>query len=179
MASTGEVACFGETVEEAYLKAILASGGSIPRRGVFLSVMGEDKYAPFLECARQLSELNLPLYTCEDTWQVLHANDIRSTKLHYETVRQHFSDDSIDLAIIVTSAHHHRTTDKQDEHYMLRRLAIDSNIPLITKIKQAQLFIRTLRTVGEQLIAPNRALIKKREELCMIGARTRRGGGGG
>jgi len=30
MASTGEVACFGEDVEEAYLKAIIATGGKVP-----------------------------------------------------------------------------------------------------------------------------------------------------
>src|SRR5262249_31635897 len=36
MASTGEVACFGEDLEEAYLKAIIATGGTIPRKGVFI-----------------------------------------------------------------------------------------------------------------------------------------------
>src|SRR2546430_17181227 len=35
MASTGEVACFGEDLEESYLKAILATGGSIPKKGIF------------------------------------------------------------------------------------------------------------------------------------------------
>lgn len=145
MASTGEVACFGATLEEAYLKAILASGGRIPRHGIFLGVMGEDKEGPFLACARQLSTLDLPLYACGATWELLHANDISCTNLHHENVRQHFSDGSIDLAIIVTSASHHSDTHKQDEHYVLRRLAIDSNISLITKIKQAQLFIRALQ----------------------------------
>ena len=38
MASTGEVACFGDDVEEAYLKAILATGGRIPKKGIFISL---------------------------------------------------------------------------------------------------------------------------------------------
>src|SRR5205807_6270111 len=67
MASTGEVACFGEDLEEAYLKAILATGGSIPKKGIFISLGGEDKKAKFLESARQLRTLGIPLYATEKT----------------------------------------------------------------------------------------------------------------
>src|SRR5207248_3651498 len=59
MASTGEVACFGEDLEEAYLKAILATGGGIPEKGIFISMGGEDKKAKILERARQLSTLGI------------------------------------------------------------------------------------------------------------------------
>lgn len=38
MASTGEVACFGETVCEAYLKALISTGFQIPHRSVLLSI---------------------------------------------------------------------------------------------------------------------------------------------
>ncbi len=62
MASTGEVACFGEDLEEAYLKAILATGGKIPQKGIFISLGGDDKKARFLEGARLLATLGVPLY---------------------------------------------------------------------------------------------------------------------
>src|SRR6185312_7926282 len=52
MASTGEVACFGQDLEEAYLKAIIATGGHVPEKGIFISLGGEDKKARFLESAR-------------------------------------------------------------------------------------------------------------------------------
>ncbi|HBE25227.1 MAG TPA: carbamoyl phosphate synthase large subunit, partial [Ktedonobacter sp.] len=61
MASTGEVACFGEDVEEAYLKAILATGGGIPKTGIFISLGGDDKKARFLESATLLGTLGIPL----------------------------------------------------------------------------------------------------------------------
>src|SRR5437660_582556 len=48
MASTGEVACFGDDVEEAYLKAILATGGRIPQKGVFISLVGEGEKEEFI-----------------------------------------------------------------------------------------------------------------------------------
>lgn len=38
MVSTGEVACFGENRNEAYLKSMLSTGFHIPQRGILLSV---------------------------------------------------------------------------------------------------------------------------------------------
>merc|ERR1711968_14229 len=38
MASTGEVACFGENVHEAFLKALISTGFKIPEKNILLSV---------------------------------------------------------------------------------------------------------------------------------------------
>lgn len=38
MASTGEVACFGDNRFEAYLKGMMSTGFHIPQRGILLSV---------------------------------------------------------------------------------------------------------------------------------------------
>jgi hypothetical protein len=38
MASTGEVACFGENRYEAYLKALMSTGFQIPKKGILLSI---------------------------------------------------------------------------------------------------------------------------------------------
>lgn len=38
MASTGEVACFGENRYEAYLKAMISTGFQIPKKGILLSI---------------------------------------------------------------------------------------------------------------------------------------------
>ena len=38
MASTGEVACFGENHYEAYLKAMLSTGFKMPRKSILLSI---------------------------------------------------------------------------------------------------------------------------------------------
>src|SRR5205807_1388932 len=67
MSSTGEVACFGEDVEEAYLKAIIATGGNVPQKGIFISLGGDEKKEKFLESARQLSTLGIPLYATQKT----------------------------------------------------------------------------------------------------------------
>ena len=147
MASTGEVACFGEDLEEAYLKAILATGGSIPKKGIFISLGGEDKKARFLESARQLSTLGIPLYATEKTCAFLRAHAIEATmlyKIHEQrspNVLTYFRDNKIDLAINIVDRH---TKKEVDDDYAMRRYAIDHNIPLFTKIKQARLFIKAI-----------------------------------
>jgi len=147
MASTGEVACFGDDIEEAYLKAILATGGGIPRKGIFISLGGEEKKAKFLESARLLSTLDIPLYATEQTSAFLRAHGIETTmlyKIHEQkapNVLTAFSDHSIDLAINIVDGHIKKEV---DDDYAMRRYAIDHNIPLFTKIKQARLFVRAI-----------------------------------
>ena len=42
MASTGEVACFGENMHEAFLKAMLSTHFKLPRKNILISAGGED-----------------------------------------------------------------------------------------------------------------------------------------
>jgi carbamoyl-phosphate synthase large subunit len=151
MASTGEVACFGEDVEEAYLKAILATGGGIPKTGIFISLGGDDKKARFLESATLLLTLGVPLYATEKTCEFLHAHGVNATmlyKIHERrspNVLSHFRDNKIDLAINIVDAH---VKKELDDDYAMRRYAVDHNIPLFTKIKQARLFVRAIMQKG-------------------------------
>ncbi len=147
MASTGEVACFGEDVEEAYLKAILATGGSIPRKGIFISLGGDDKKEKFLESAKLLAALAIPLYATEKTAAFFHAHGIEATmlyKLHEHqspNVLEYFRDNKIDLAINIVDRYIQKDV---DDDYAMRRYAVDHNIPLFTKIKQARLFVKAI-----------------------------------
>ena len=147
MASTGEVACFGDDVEEAYLKAILATGGSIPKKGIFISLGGDDKKAKFLESAKLLATLNIPLYATEKTCAFLRAHGIEATmlyKIHEQqspNVLEYFGDNKIDLAINIVDRYIQKDV---DDDYAMRRYAIDRDIPLFTKIKQARLFVKAI-----------------------------------
>ena len=147
MSSTGEVACFGEDIEEAYLKAILATGGKIPHKGIFISMSGEEKHAALEQSLPQLKALNLPLYAPQETWQFLHEHGLEATRLHgveepeEPNVKSVFQRKEIDLAIVAVAG---RLQKDFDENYIMRRLAIDSNIPLFTKIKQMRLFLSAL-----------------------------------
>src|SRR5579883_3331606 len=147
MASTGEVACFGEDLEEAYLKAIIATGGHIPQKGIFISLGGDDKKQRFLESARLLATLGLPLYATEKTSRFLREHGIETTtlyKLHEHkepNILTYFRDHKVDLAINVVDS---TIMQEEDDGYAMRRYAIDHNIPLFTKIKQARLFTQAI-----------------------------------
>jgi carbamoyl-phosphate synthase large subunit len=147
MSSTGEVACFGEDLEEAYLKAMLATGGRIPRKGIFISLGGDEKKVKFLESARLLATLGIPLYATEKTCAFFHDHGIKATMLYkiheqqYPNVLNYFRDNKIDLAINIVDSY---VKKEVDDDYAMRRYAVDHNIPLFTKIKQARLLARAL-----------------------------------
>ncbi len=147
MASTGEVACFGEDMEEAYLKAIIATGGSVPHKGVFISLGGDDKKEKFLESALLLAATGIPLYATEKTSVFLHQHGIKATmlyKIHEQqepNVLSCFREKRVDLAINIVDGHIKK---ELDDDYAMRRYAIDYNIPLFTKIKQARLFVQAI-----------------------------------
>jgi len=159
MASTGEVACFGKDIEEAYLKAIIATGGHVPQRGIFISLGGEEKKRDFLESAHLLKTLGIPLYATEKTAAFLRQHGIEATtlyKIHEQqepNVLSYFRDGKIDLAINIVDGHIKK---ELDDDYAMRRYAVDYNIPLFTKIKQARLFAS--------------AIVKKRLETLPIKA---------
>ncbi len=148
MASTGEVACFGEDLEEAYLKAVIATGGKVPHKGIFISLGGDEKKAAFLEGARELAELGIPLYATEGTSAFFERHGIKTTWLHKihqgqePNLLTYLQADRIDLVI---NAADKIVSQERDDGYQIRRHAIDHNIPLITKIKQARLLVKALR----------------------------------
>jgi carbamoyl-phosphate synthase large subunit len=147
MASTGEVACFGNDREEAYLKGILATGGKIPERGIFISLGGDKKKKDFLTTCKLIGKLNLPLYTTEKTHEFLSSNGIKSLKLYkiYEkkspNIIDYFRNHKIDLVINIVDK---KLLKDLEDSYEIRREATDSNITLFTKNKNAELFIHAL-----------------------------------
>ena len=65
-------------------------------------------------------------------------------KIHeqkYPNVLTYFSEQRIDLAINIVDGHIKKEV---DDDYAMRRFAVDHNIPLFTKIKQAHLFVQAL-----------------------------------
>ncbi len=149
MASTGEVACFGDDIEEAFLKGDLSVGGKIPTKGIFISLGGDENKMNFLEGAQQLATMELPIYATEKTSDFLRKNGIKTKRLY--KIHEHktpniltaFSKGKIDLAINISDTNVKRDI---DDDYAIRRSAVDHNIPLFTNIKKAELFAKAITT---------------------------------
>ena len=147
MASTGEVACFGEDTEEAFLKGILATGGKIPEKGIFISIGGQEKKDAFLESARRLATLRLPLYATENTAKLFNANGIKTTMLYklYETkfpnILEYLQNKKLDLVINIVDKHLKK---EEADGYKIRRIAVDNNILVFTKLSTSKLFAKAV-----------------------------------
>jgi carbamoyl-phosphate synthase large subunit len=160
MASTGEVACFGDTVEEAFLKSLLAAGFRLPlkntpparggtrRRGCILLTLGEiEDKIEFLESARKLTEMGFRIYATTRTHELLKENGVKS-KLIYKisekrspNILTYLEQKKFDL-VINTQSLKDKVSEK--DGYIIRRKAIDYNIPLINNIKIANLFVQAI-----------------------------------
>ncbi len=144
MASTGEVACFGEDWEEAYFKGALAVGDEIPKKGVFVSLQSDSNKEDFLDLAKKIQNFGLPLFTTIRTGEFLALHGIPSKsayKIHEKrspNVIEFFQNGQIDLVVNIIDS---REQKEIDDYYFIRRMTIDNNITLLTNLKKAKLFI--------------------------------------
>src|SRR5947208_16494888 len=88
MASTGEAACLGNGLEEAFLKAMLSGGYRLAIRSVLLSTGPIEAKATFIEKSRMLERLGLTLYATHGTARVLRADGVQVTELYWPLEQQ-------------------------------------------------------------------------------------------
>ena len=147
MASTGEVACFGDDVYEAFLKALIATGTHLPQKSVFVSLAGEENKIKFLESAKILSNLGLKIYATEGTTRFLRTHQVNANKLY--KIHQHQKPNvldflltkKIDLVINIFDPYYKK---EFDDDYLIRRASIDYGIPLLANMQTAQLFVKAI-----------------------------------
>jgi carbamoyl-phosphate synthase large subunit len=161
MASTGEVACFGDDLHEAFLKAMLSTGFKLPqalkigegRRGILFSVGGVEAKADVLPVAKAFVEMEFKIYATEGTADFLSQNGIAVTKLYKISTGKEpnlmgaLTRKEFDL--IVNIPKHYSRVNVTDG-YLIRRKSIDLNIPLITNVQVAKIVAEALQMYGEE-----------------------------
>jgi len=149
MASTGEVGCIGTELDDAFLKALLSVGYRIPKKNVLLSTGPLENKLEFLASAVKLAEMGYSLYATGGTAKFLASNGVPCVKLHWPlekaepNIAPMLRNREFDLVINIPKNNKEREL-KND--YMIRRAAIDFNIPLLTNVKVAKQFIDALDT---------------------------------
>jgi hypothetical protein len=144
MASTGEVACIGNGLEEAFYTSWLATDQEVKGKNVFISVPSEQKHK-FVEEAAMLQAAGWNIYTTEGTHDYFKLQNITSIKLykiheHKEpSVSTAIQNHSFDLMINVPSL-----VKDGNDGYAIRRLGIDNHIPLLTNAETGRLLLRCL-----------------------------------
>ncbi|MBP1770429.1 MAG: carB, partial [Candidatus Aminicenantes bacterium] len=147
MASTGEVACLGRDVHEAYLKAVLSTGFTLPKRNVLLTVGGEESKHRFLGAARTLAGMGYRIFATEKTSAYFKENGVANTRLYKvherrrPNIRDFIASRKIDLVVSIPDP---AKRVEFNSAYKLRRLAVDYSIPILTNLQAADLFVQAL-----------------------------------
>ncbi|MFH0740193.1 MAG: carbamoyl-phosphate synthase (glutamine-hydrolyzing) large subunit [bacterium] len=150
MSSTGEVACFGDTVEEAYLKAIIATGFKLPKKNILISLGGIENKVDFLPSAKKLAELGYKIFATNSTAAFLKDNGVNCSVLHkisqnqQPNIKQYIEKAKIDLVINITDE---EFVNYIHDDYLIRRKAVDFNIPLLTNLQATKLFVKSIATL--------------------------------
>lgn len=144
MASTGEVACFGATKEEAFLKALMSTGFKLPKKDILVSVQ-ESLQGEFTHCAWQLHEMGFTLHATRATAEYLEKNRVPCKVVAYPTEGDSTSDpnaiemiknDEFGLVINIPT---HKST-RLEDNFNMRRSAVDYGVPLLTNMNLVKCF---------------------------------------
>jgi carbamoyl-phosphate synthase (ammonia) len=139
MASTGEVACFGADVHEAFLKAMLSTGFKIPKTRIAITVQ-KDLLEQVVHHIWILHKIGYEIVATAETHPFLIEKGIPATLVHYAdstqtpNIKEMISNKKIDLVVNLPTP----SSTELRNNYITRRTAVDFGIPLLTN---PQLFI--------------------------------------
>ncbi len=157
MASTGEVACFGDDALEAFLKSLLAVGYTIPQKAVLMSSGAIEDKTKLLPAARTFAEKGLKLYATRGTAEFLARNNVEAEVVPWplDDERPNALDliesQGVDLVVNVPKS---IEEEELTNDYLIRRHAVDRGIPLFANSEAAAMFATAIREHDlEELVA--------------------------
>jgi len=158
MKSTGEVFGSHKDADIAYLKARLATEVPVAKEGgVYLTVRDEDK-ENLVPIAKQLKDLGFKLYATPGTADVLRESDVTVEIVYRIMERMH--PDALDLMrqgkisfiVNVPTISGGAVRDGN----MMRRLAVELNIPFVTTIRGAKMEVAAIAAMMKGEMEPVR-----------------------
>jgi carbamoyl-phosphate synthase large subunit len=146
MKSTGEVMGIDSSFGKAYFKAMLAAGNPLPLEGrVYVSVKDEDK-PHIVEIAKGLSDMGLSIVSTRGTASHLRDAGIEVTTAY--KIDEKMAPDALglmrrgEISLVINTPK--GTSGAKRDGYMMRRLAVDLNIPFITTIQAAKAAVEAI-----------------------------------
>ncbi|MEK9177264.1 MAG: carbamoyl-phosphate synthase large subunit, partial [Patescibacteria group bacterium] len=150
MASTGEVASFGDSYDEALLKSMLSAGFRLPSKHILVSLGGEENKTKLLPSIRALHGLGFRFFATKNTAIFLKENGINATVVHKVSEGGEPNAASViekgEVGLILNITARRAVRSAKDgraatDGYAIRRKAVDFGIPLITNRQLAEAFV--------------------------------------
>ena len=157
MSSTGEVGCLGDSMNEALVNAMIATGYRLPKKNILISSGGAKGKVDLLDPAKSLVKNGYKVFGTAGTAKFLNENGVEATAVAWpdeegeNNVMDMIAAHQFDLIINVPKNH---TKRELTNGYKIRRDAIDHNIPLITNVRLAKAFIEAFCELKQEDIKP-------------------------
>jgi carbamoyl-phosphate synthase large subunit len=153
MASTGEVGCIGENVDQALLLAMEASGVYRPEKGVLVSSGGEKDKLRFLPAARTLVALGIPLYATTGTARYLQEHNVPVVPLAWpgegeNDVIQAIKNRKVDFVINIPKSSQRKELTNGS---MVRQASVKFGCSLLTNMEIVNAYVQALDRCPEFL----------------------------
>jgi carbamoyl-phosphate synthase large subunit len=156
MLSTGEVACLGPNFADAFSKALQSAEFRIPPKGgsVLITVGGDEPKRRVVPLAKAFEEMGFKIYATEHTADVLKASGISSVQVLHKikeesenpNILDYLQGRKIDLVINVPMGNKQKSySDVLTDGYIIRRQAVEFNIPVITNLELASALVDVLK----------------------------------
>jgi carbamoyl-phosphate synthase large subunit len=137
MRSTGEVACFGRTVDNAFLKSVLSSYFNWPSRKRLLVVNISEDFAREL---RVLKGHGYLVWTAPDSEEICRKHGILHKTVPMEELREFIASREIDFVVNFPQL----PSQEAPIYYQIRRTTADYALPLLTNERVATLLVQAL-----------------------------------
>jgi carbamoyl-phosphate synthase large subunit len=156
MLSTGEVACLGDNFADALLKALQSAEFKVPPRGgsVLVTVGGEELKRKVVPLARALMKMGFRIGATEHTAEALRKAGLKNVTIIHKVkemdknpnILEYIRRGKIDLVINIPVAKAMENyIDVLEDEYVIRRLAVEFNIPVVTNLELASALVKVLR----------------------------------
>ena len=144
MLSTGEVACFGQNYQEAYLKGLVATGFKVKNKCQVLISIGslKDKEELF-QSIQTLANNGFTISGTPGTAKYYSDLNVPVTAVENEEIYRKIKEGFYGLVINISIPNKIRTLEKTNGYY-IRRLSIDYSVAVIINIKCAKLYVDSL-----------------------------------
>ena len=156
MLSTGEVACLGDTFEDAFSKALQSAEFTMPPKNgsVLITVGGADLKRRAVALAKAFEEMGFKIYATKHTAEVFRSEGVNSVTTLYKineaeanpNILEYMQDRKIDLVINVPVPNKRISyTAVLTDGYVIRRQAVEFNIPVIVNLELASMLVKVLK----------------------------------
>ena len=164
MASTGEVACIGDDLPDALIKALESTDLKIPieEGNILITVGGEKLKKDIIPLARKIQSLGFSIFATEHTSEALETAGIRNLKLSkikeigespniLDYIRERKINMVINIPTITMEAEKYKRI--MEDEYEIRRLAVEYNIPVIINLQLAYAIFDAIEQIRERTIS--------------------------